>query len=190
MIAPDIAALAVPVGGLTPHPRNVREGDVGAISESLRRFGQLKPIVVQKSTGYVVAGNHLYRAAVALGWKEVAAVRADLDDETAIAYLVADNRTQELGTYDDAGLAALLSELAAAGNLDATGYDGDDVDRLLADLARTEIDPEAPPAGADDEGTAVDAQYAVAVLCSSEAHQREVFERLAGDGYAVKVLTV
>ena len=66
-IAPAIRSLAVPVADLTPHPRNARQGDVGAISESLRRFGQVLPIVVQDATGYVVAGNHLLAAAKALG---------------------------------------------------------------------------------------------------------------------------
>jgi hypothetical protein len=133
-IAPGLAPLVIPITDVTPSPRNPRQGDIGAISESLRRFGQQKPIVVQKSTGHVVAGNHLYRAALALGWTQIAANVVDMDDRQAQAYMVADNRTADLGSYDEAILTELLRELAVDGDLAGTGYDGEDVDEMLAKL--------------------------------------------------------
>ncbi len=147
-IAPQLLSLAVPIDSVELHPRNPRQGDVGAISESLKRFGQTKPIVVQHSTGFVVAGNHLLRAARALGWTKIAANGMDLNDDEAIAYLLADNRTSDLGSYDDDLLAAILAEVAAADNLAATGYDGDDVDALIraAGLGEVHGDPDAVPA--------------------------------------------
>jgi len=105
---------------------------VDAVAASLRRFGQQKPIVVQASTRYVVAGNHLLLAARSLGWTEIAANVVELDDATATAFLLADNRTSDLGGYDDALLAAILAEAAAANNLASTGYDADDVAALVA----------------------------------------------------------
>jgi ParB-like chromosome segregation protein Spo0J len=133
-IAPALAALAVPLDALTPHPRNPRRGDVGAIAASLQQFGQVRPIVVQRATDRIIAGNHLYLAARALGWPEVAAVRVDLDDDAALAYLVADNRTQELGAYDDEALVDLLVDLRAQGLLAGTGYDADAIDALIAEV--------------------------------------------------------
>lgn len=133
-IAPQLAHLALPVAQLQLHPRNPREGDVGAIVESLAAFGQQKPLVAQqRSDGphIIIAGNHLYRAACELGWPEVAAVVAPMDDVTAMRFLIADNRTQERGTTNQEQLVELLAELAMQGALDATGYDGDDVDDLL-----------------------------------------------------------
>lgn len=131
-IAPALAGLAVSIDSVEPHPRNPRIGDVEAVAASLARFGQQKPIVVQASTRYVVAGNHLVRAAQSLGWTEIAANVVELDDATATAYMLADNRTSDLGGYDDALLAAILAEAAAADNLAATGYDADDVAALVA----------------------------------------------------------
>lgn len=139
-IAPALAPLVVPIDSVQLHPRNPRDGDVGAISESLRRFGQQKPIVVQASTGFVVAGNHLLKAARALGWRRIAANVEDMDDATAGAYLLADNRTADLGSYHADVLAAILEEQAAAGNLAGTGYDGEDVDQKIAD-AQYDRDP-------------------------------------------------
>ncbi len=145
-IAPALRSLAVPIGSVTPHPRNPRRGDVEAITASLERFGQQKPLVVQRSTMFVVAGNHLLRAARALGWSEIAANLVDLDDATATAYLLADNRTSDLGAYNDTLLAAILAEEAASANLAGTGYDADTVEALLAAAGlRDPRDPDEAP---------------------------------------------
>lgn len=130
-IDPALAGLAVSVDDLKPHPRNARQGDVGALTLSLRRFGQVRPVLVQRSTGFVVAGNHVLAAARALGWREVAAAVVDMDDDQALAYLVADNRLSALGYNDDSALVSILTDLAQRDLLDGTGYDGDAVDDLL-----------------------------------------------------------
>lgn len=135
-IAPALRDLRIPIDSIAPFPTNPREGDVGAIAESLRRFGQQKPIVVQESTRYIVAGNHLWRAAKALGWGEIAANVVEMDDKTAEAYLIADNRTSELGSYDEEALGEMLRKIAQEGNLRGTGYDGDDVDDFLRRLEK------------------------------------------------------
>jgi DNA modification methylase len=135
----------VPIASIELHPRNPRIGDVAAIAASLRRFGQRRPVLVQASTRFVVAGNHLLRAARELGWTEIAAVIEELDDATAIAYMLADNRTSDLGGYDDALLAAILAEQAAADNLAATGYDPADVAALLRAAGLDDRDPDAVP---------------------------------------------
>lgn len=137
----------MPIASVSLHPRNPRRGDVAAVQASLARFGQQKPLVVQQSTGQVVAGNHVLRAAQALGWTEIAANVEAMDDATAIAYMLADNRTSDLGGYDDQLLAAILSEEAAAANLAATGYDPDTVAALLA--AADIHDPRDPDAAPD-----------------------------------------
>jgi hypothetical protein len=143
-IATDLQQHTVPISELTPHPENARLGDVAAIKESLQRFSQVRPIVVQRSTGYVVAGNHTMKAAAELGWTEIAAVRIDLSDDEALAYLLADNRLGDKGTYDDAALAKALEKLMLAGQLAGTGYSPDDVDDLLSSMdAMPEVEPEA-----------------------------------------------
>jgi DNA modification methylase len=137
-IAPQLRSLGIPIDCVELHPRNPRRGDVAAVAASLARFGQVKPIVVQRSTSYVIAGNHVLRAALSLGWTEIAANVEDIDDAEAIALMLSDNRTADLGGYDDTLLAAILAEQQAEDNLAATGYDADDVAALMAQAGNIE----------------------------------------------------
>lgn len=139
VVSTDLAPYTVPLKGLKPHPRNPRRGDVAQLAESLTRFGQTKALVVQNSTGFVLAGNRTLAAAKSLGWDTIAAVRVDLDDAEALAYLIADNRTSDLGSYDDGKVMELLESL---NNLTGTGYSPDDVDDLLARLSAQTVRPE------------------------------------------------
>ena len=145
MILDQLESLAVPVDSLTPLPGNPRQGNVEAVSRSLARFGQRKPIVVD-ADGTIVAGNHTYAAAVKLGWDTIAAVRVDDDDVTARAFALADNRTGDLGSYDNDLLLDMLYEVRDyADLLDAAGYTSEDIDALLPESPDFEpIDGEAP----------------------------------------------
>lgn len=133
-IAEPLWPLVVPLDTLQLHPRNPNQGDVGAITESLSEFTQLKPVVAQQRDGephVIVAGNHTYMAAAALGWSGLAAVVVPMDDRKALRFATADNRTAQLGTMDEAVLVDILTELALAGDLAGTGYDAEDVDDLV-----------------------------------------------------------
>ncbi|MBU6346274.1 MAG: ParB N-terminal domain-containing protein, partial [Cyanobacteria bacterium REEB494] len=94
-------------------PGNPRIGDVDAVAASLEKFGQRKPIVVRKDDGTIIAGNHTWQAAKKLGWKEIAVAYVGDDDTTAQAYALADNRTAELGSYDEQALKDLIDKVAA-----------------------------------------------------------------------------
>ena len=151
MILPDLAGLAVDVSRLSLLPGNPRIGDVDAVAASLAAFGQRKPIVAKRD-GTVVAGNHTLQAARQLGWSEIAVVWVDDDDPTAAAFALADNRTAELGSYDEAALAKLIAEVQAADEdlLAASGWTGDDLAEIIARLEAEKIgpsdgDPDAAP---------------------------------------------
>lgn len=143
------AGLVGPIAELNAHPQNYRRGDVDSIRASLRRFGQLRPVLVQKSTLNVVAGNHTMKSATEEGWDEIARVIVDMSDEEAEAYLVADNRTSDKAENDEAALSAILERLMLAGRLEGTGYSPDDVDDMLAAMAALpEVEPEPTEAAA------------------------------------------
>lgn len=157
MIVADLVPLATPLDDVALLEGNPRVGDVDAIARSLVAFGQRKPVVANRATGEVIAGNHTVRAARQLGWDEVAVVWVDDDPTTAHAFALADNRTAELGGYDDAALAALIAEVHDADEelLAATGWSGDDLQELLDRLTEPEPVAVAPRSYPDATGAAV-----------------------------------
>jgi DNA modification methylase len=148
MIIDSLKSLAVPIDSLQGLPGNPRRGDVDAVATSLSRFGQRKPIVVRKDDGTIIAGNHTWQAAKKLGWSEIAVAYVGDDDVTAQAYALADNRTAELGDYDDELLKALIDSV---GQIDPellkdTGWSDDAVKELLE-----KIESENPKVVDEDE---------------------------------------
>ena len=124
----------VPVDSLKVHPRNPNQGDVGAILTSIEDNGWFGAVVAQRSTGYILAGNHRFQAAKLDGAEQIPVIWLDVDDRAATKILLADNRLSELASRDQEALATLLTELAHDDDLGGTGYDGDDLDTLLEEL--------------------------------------------------------
>jgi len=156
MIVSGLEPLAADIGALQLLPGNPRRGDVAAVARSLDTFGQRKPIVALRD-GTVIAGNHTLQAAQSLGWEKIAVVWVDDDDATAKAFALADNRTAELGDYDNQALADLIAAVAEADAdlLAASGWTSDDLTELLATLEPEQLPtvltdpddiPDAPPA--------------------------------------------
>jgi len=145
MIVEQLQGLAHPLKKLKLLPGNPRKGDVEAVKRSYERFGQRKPIVALPD-GTVIAGNHQFLAAKALGWDEIAVVFVDDDDQTAKAFALADNRTSDLGSYDSEALAELLADVAVNPELLlATGYTQADLDALIGEIE------ELPPVVGDPD---------------------------------------
>jgi ParB family chromosome partitioning protein len=66
-------------------------GDLSAMADSLRRFGQISPIVITKKNQLIAGGRRL-EAARSLGWRTINAVVAELPDEvTRLEYELEEN---------------------------------------------------------------------------------------------------
>ena len=115
-----------PLNKLEAFPGNPRLGNVEAIAQSFKRFGQLKPIVVDGRR--VIAGHHMVQAAHDVGWTHIAVISNDFGSEDEQrAFLLADNRTFELGGFDATDL---VIQLAALNDLTGTGYTHEDLDAM------------------------------------------------------------
>ena len=78
----------VPLADLHPDPGNARahnERNMAAIRDSLVRFQQAEPLVVQRGTGRVIGGNGRLAAMLELGWTECDIAEVDVDDREARA---------------------------------------------------------------------------------------------------------
>jgi ParB-like chromosome segregation protein Spo0J len=118
----------VKISSLTPDPTNARthnEKNLNAIADSLKQFGQRKPLTVTPDS-IVITGNGTLEAAKSLGWTEIAIARTPVgwSWEQIRAWALADNRTAELAEWDDKILADQLLELDANGwELEQLGFD-------------------------------------------------------------------
>ncbi|MDL4812791.1 ParB/Srx family N-terminal domain-containing protein [Actinomadura opuntiae] len=199
---------------LTPFPGNSKRGDLQAILESLRHNAQYRGLVVREIDNgplIVLAGNHTMRALQAHGAGDCGqrvkvngverpcgvcgngpwdpAARCEVircDDATARRINLADNRTSDLGTYDEEALAQLLTDLD--GDFDGTGYMPTDLEALLA---QADEDDETPQT-ADELEPGEDVyreQYGVIVICGDEDEQQRIYEDLQGQGFNCRVVT-
>lgn len=132
-IAEQLRPLAVAVGELQFDPANAMthpEDNLEAIKGSLQAYGQRKPIVVNRRTGHVEAGNGTLAAALALNWTHLAVVFVDDDPATAAGFAIADNRTAQLAKWDDEALGELLRDVNTKGD--------ERLQQMLAELAKEE----------------------------------------------------
>src|SRR6266511_3049904 len=144
-----------PLASLKPYERNPRlhsDNQVAKVAASIASYGWTVPLLVTED-GEVVAGHGRLLAARHLGLTEVPVIRlSHLSPEQVRAYRVADNQLVLAGAWDEESLAAELHALNATGfDLGLTGFDQEELDRLLAPLdgadsglAGEDIIPEPP----------------------------------------------
>jgi ParB family chromosome partitioning protein len=66
-------------------------GNIEALAESLKKFGQISPIVISKKN-VLIAGGRRLEAAKSLGWRTINAVIADIPGELSqLEYEVEEN---------------------------------------------------------------------------------------------------
>lgn len=114
MTSPIITRKHVTLSAIHEDPKNCRlhsEKNIEAIKHSLATFGQVEPLVVQKSTMKVIGGNGRLAAMKALGWSQCEIAEVDIDDIKAEALGITLNRTAELAQWNDTALAEALTRL-------------------------------------------------------------------------------
>lgn len=118
----------LPVEKLVFDPNNARkhsDENLAAIANSLRQFGQRKPVVVT-AENLIVAGNGTVEAAFLIGMTDVDVVRVPKDwtSDQIKAFALADNRTAELAEWDGQVLSAQLLQLYEADfDVEALGFE-------------------------------------------------------------------
>jgi DNA modification methylase len=129
----------VALADLAPHPRNYNRhpaAQVRKLAQSLRKFGQVRSVVVWRST--ILAGHGVVEAAKSLKWQHIRAdvLPDDYPEHLALAYVAADNELARQGDPDMAQLATILEEVkdVDAELLEAVGYTDAEFAALLAEV--------------------------------------------------------
>ena len=119
------------VSDLIPYARNSRthsDVQVNKIASSIKEFGFLNPVLIDKDNG-IIAGHGRVMAAQKLGLKEVPVLQiGHLSDTQKRAYIIADNRLALDAGWDEEMLRVEFAELADNGfNLELTGFSLDEI---------------------------------------------------------------
>jgi DNA modification methylase len=126
------------------NPRSISERELAKLTESIRTFGFVDPVIVNKD-GTVIGGHQRIKAAERLGMSEVPCVRVDIPKDREQALNLALNRIS--GEWDMDRLAVLLEQLDAESRK-LSGFDEQEItealNRLLKQPVEDDYEPELP----------------------------------------------
>lgn len=164
--APARNLIYMPLEELAPATKNPKRHRLDLLRSSMDRFGFASPVLRDERTGRLVVGHgrvetltqmrdagqsppdgvHLdaygrWLVPVVRGWSSRSDAEAD-------AYLLADNRHSELGGWDSAGLADVLTELAGSDFdlAELAGWVPSELEDLLAAADMQPVQSDAVPA--------------------------------------------
>lgn len=172
----------VELSRLIPYHKNPRKKHaVAKIADSFEAFGYLAPIIVQAGTYRIVAGHGRLEALKSKGVESVPVIVADITDDQADLYTLADNKLGELSEWDFTVLADLLLDFDAR-NLDTqlTGFSDKEMTQIM--------NWNQPGGGAEMEAAAQLENFSIVIKCRSEREQGELLSKLAADGYEARAM--
>jgi len=118
------------------NPRSISEDQFNKLKESIKEFGLVKPIIINKD--YTIIGGHQrYRVAKRLNFKELPCVIVDLSKEKEKVLNLALNKIQ--GSFDEFKLANVIATIDDEKLLDKTGFDKNEI-QLLQELLDVDVD--------------------------------------------------
>ena len=131
------------IGDIIPYKKNPRKNNdsVDDVANSIRDFGYLQPIVVDRNN-VVIVGHTRLKALQKLGRTEVEVVVADdLDDKQADAYRIADNKVGEKSIWDDELLSQEIQRLQDDIDMTQYGFSDEDIHSLIASADEEDTQP-------------------------------------------------
>ena len=187
---------------IVPNDKNPKEHDIEEIIRSFQRFGFTNPLIIDSNTNKLVAGHGRLQALKYLKAREQQAPdgikennndwlvptikRAFLNENEAMAYIIADNKLTEIGNWDNNKLSDMVNELLEN---DVNLTDGigiynlnefiDELNQLETTAKETvETNPEA-----------YEAQFLVVVVAQNEKEQENLFVELTERGHECRILS-
>lgn len=190
----------VPLADVQKWPTNPKLHDGARLDESLTRFGFVNPLVLDESTGRIVAGHGRLEALTRLQAAGKAAPQriqvspegvwmvpvlrgiSFSTEQEAEAFLVADNRLVELGGWDETALSEMLARWDNTADVEGIlGFANVSVGVALE--GATELPAETVPA-------APQTTFALFVTVDTEDAQKALYEELVARGLVCRLSTL
>ena len=171
------------------NPRKLTEGQKEEIQKSIKRFGMVEPIVVNKAPerkNVIIGGHQRYYICKEMGWKEMPVVYVDISDIKKERELNL-RLNKNLGEWDYDLLANFDEDL-----LKDIGWDSEDLDRIFnLGAEEDDFDAEAEYEKVKEPRVKIGDLYQLGehrLLCG-DATKKEDVERLMGGEKADMVFT-
>ena len=150
------------------------------IKKSIETFGYVDPVIV--NADYTVIGGHQrLKVLKGMGEASIDVVVVDLPKDQEKALNVALNKIT--GDWDFQQLSIVLSELKEADfDISITGFSDDELKKIDEDLFG---EPVKDPTGITPKDT-----FEIVIECQNETEQETIYNKLSGDGYKCRVLTL
>ncbi len=114
------------------NPRKIPERAIEAVAASIKNFGFVNPVVLDKDN-VIVCGHTRLQAAKRLGIQEIPCVIVDdLTPEQVQAFRVIDNKTSELSSWDFEKLDLELEELNLNFDMGEFGFEDNEAPDIEA----------------------------------------------------------
>jgi hypothetical protein len=151
------------------NPRKISEKELKGLTESLKRFGFVDPVIVNKRNNHIVGGHMRVRAAEELKMKQVPVIYVDLDDIQEKALNITLNSHTVAGKFDVDQLGELLLEIK---NNAIELVQPLNLDQLAIDfnlLTETEIETPEP-----QESDTIIENYNFTIKCKSKVELQDL----------------
>ena len=171
-----------PIGKLKRYdknPRKISQAAIDKVAASIKAFNFRQPIVVD-GKGVIIAGHTRYEASKKLGLKTVPVhVAADMTEQQAKAYRLADNRVAQESAWADDMLIAEMTDLFEEDfDLTTTGFNPEEI----AFMFGIDLEPEAEAAAtAENAG-----KYKLTLEFDTQDEQQTVLKEMQDRGVKCK----
>jgi ParB-like chromosome segregation protein Spo0J len=154
------------------NPRTIKDEKFKKLVKSIQDFpemSEIRPIVVNKDM-VILGGNMRFKAMKDAGWKDVPVIVADnLTPEQEREFVIKDNTSG--GEWDWEML--------------AMDWDASKLEEWGMDLPNV-----LNPSEQDDLSDKIKEKYLIEIECEDETRQEQVYNKLIGEGFKCRILTL
>jgi DNA modification methylase len=122
------------------NPRKISEKDYNNLKKSLKEFGILRPLIINKINGSLISGHQMLKAAIELKIEELPVIYVSLSEEKEKALNLAMNKIS--GEFEEDKLIELIEQINSTNEdvIGLTGFSTEEINYLLGLKARDKED--------------------------------------------------
>ena len=110
------------------NPRKISNSEFEKLKKSIKEFGVVRPLIINKRTGNLISGHQTLAASRVLGLDQCPTIEIDVDEKREKTLNIALNKIQ--GEFDYDKLRDILEEIKEEEYFDCSGFEVADIDLM------------------------------------------------------------